>query len=290
MAFAITGASGQLGASVLRHLAGRISPSAIVAVTRTPGKVRPVVPRDTDVRAGDFDDPAGLQTAFAGVDRLLIVPGSDLGPGVRPRQHANAIAAAASAGVRHIIYISSVGARTGPRDGILETHFATEQALIASGVPWTILRMGPYAELILNGAGEAIAKRRYAAVAGAPAAYVARDDVAVAAAALLTSAGHEGITYHATGPVSITHAHIAEALSRIAGVPVEFSSLTIAQYEAGLAQAGLPASVIEALSRFQAASRDGAFDLVTGDVERLSGTPAQSLVDLLTTTLASQPA
>ena len=54
------------------------------------------------------------------------------------RQHRQAIEAAVSAGVRHIIYVSSVGARPGPVDGLLETHFVTEQAVMGSGLPWTL--------------------------------------------------------------------------------------------------------------------------------------------------------
>ena len=116
---------------------------------------------------------------------------------------------------------------------------------------------------------------RYAAVDGAPSAWVVRDDIAAAAAGLLATGGYEGATLHATGPASVTHAQIADMLSRVAGRPIRYSPLTIEQFEAGLRNAGLPPPVIDVLSRFQAAARDGFFDLVTHDVERLSGSPAE---------------
>ncbi len=285
MALAISGASGQLGSGVLRHVVGRVSPGEIVAITRHPERVEGVAPRGAQIRVGDFADRSTLASAFTGVERLVLIPLPDLMPDVRPPLHRPAITAAVDAGVRHIIYISTVGARSGSRDGILETHFATEQALIASGISWTFLRMGPYTDFLLNGVNAALESGTYAAVDGAPAAPVVRDNIAAAAAALLAHGGHEGITFHATGPATVTHAHIAETVSRIAGKPIRYSPLTIEQFEGGLRAAGLPPPVIDVLSRFQAASRDGFFDLVTHDIERLSGTAAESVDDFLARSL-----
>ena len=292
MAIAISGAGGQLGRGVLRHAAARVSPSDIIAVTRDPEKLEAVAPRGVRVRKGDFRDPSSLPAVFAGVEHLLIIPLPDLMPGVRPPLHREAITAAVAAGVRHITYVSTVGARTGTRDAILETHFATEQALISSGASWTFLRMAPYTDFLLDNANAALTSGTYAAVAGAPSASVVRDNVAAAAAGVLTTAGHEGVTYHATGPVALNGEAIAEVLSGIAGVPIRFSPLTISQFEANLTGAGLPVPMIDVLSRFQAAARDGFFDLVTHDVERLSGTPAESIGDFLARNLkvAAAPA
>ena len=145
----ITGASGQLATGVLRYLLAK-NGGTIIAVTRTPDKVQQAASSRLTVRAGDFDHEAALVEAFRGIERLLLIPATDLTPDVRPRQHRNAINAAVQAGVRHIIYVSSVGARPGARDGLLETHFATEQAVIASGLPWTLIRMNIYADSQLD--------------------------------------------------------------------------------------------------------------------------------------------
>ncbi len=285
MAIGVSGASGQLGRATLRYLSERIAPSEIVAITRTPEKLEEFSKRGVTVRAGDFDSPVALTAALAGIERLLIIPTSSLGPGVRKRQHTGAIQAAGAAGVRHLIYVSTVGARPIPPGDILGTHFDTEQALFGASVPWTVLRMGPYTDYLLDAAKGALASGTYAAIAGAPAAYVTRDDVAVAAAGLLASTGHEGATYHATGPASVTHAEIADALSRLAGKKIAPLPLTIDQYEAGLASAGLPAPVVSVLSRFQTALRDGVFDVVTRDVERLGGRPAEAASEFLARSL-----
>jgi NAD(P)H dehydrogenase (quinone) len=281
MRIGVTGSSGQLGQGVVRHLLTRTSASDIVAITRSPEKVAAFSSQGVNVRTGDFNDRAGLEKAFAGVERLLIIPASDLTPNVRPVQHRTAIAAAVSAGVPHITYISTVGARPGPSDGIMETHFATEQALIASGATWTLLRMSIYAEALLGSAKQALSTHTYSALKGAPAAYIVRDNLAAAAAGLLTTNGHEGVTYHASGPASVTAAQIADAIAKAGRTTVQYTPITAAQLESGLAAMGLPPAFVSGISRFQQALQAGAFDVVTGDVERLSGRRPESIEDFL---------
>jgi len=269
----MTGASGQLATGVLRHLLAQQEGHDVVAVTRTPDKVAQAFGSHLTVRTGDFDNEGGLVAAFKGVERLLLIPATDLTPDVRPRQHRTAITAAVAAGVRHIIYVSSVGARPGRRDGLLETHFATEQAVIGSGLPWTLIRMNIYADSQLDALRRAVASGVHAAADGAPYAYVVRDDLARLTAAVLGSEGHEGVTFHGTGPASVNQAQLAEAASRAIGVPIRYQPLDKDASAAGLAAAGLPPFLVDVLSRFQQAGREGAFDLVSGDIARLTGKP-----------------
>jgi NAD(P)H dehydrogenase (quinone) len=282
----ITGASGQLAKSVLRHLLPAQPGAQVVAVTRTPEKVEGAFGHGVRVSRGDFDDESSLLSAFAGVDRLLLIPATDLTPDVRPRQHRTAVTAAVKAGVKHIIYVSSIGARPGLKDGLLETHWATEQAVIGSGLPWTLLRMNIYADSQLDALRRAVASGTHAASGGAPYAYVVRDDLGAAAAAILGATGHEGVTFHGTGPVSVTQAQLADAASRGTGKPVTFKSLTPEEATAGLTAAGLPPFLVDVLSRFQRAGREGAFDLVSGDIERLTGRKPTAATDFVANALA----
>jgi NAD(P)H dehydrogenase (quinone) len=281
----ITGASGQLARSVLKHLVAAQPATQVVAVTRTPEKVEGAFGHGVRMRRGDFEDEASLVESFKGVERLLLIPATDLTPDVRPRQHHAAVNAAVKAGVRHIIYVSSIGARPGPKDGLLETHWVTEQAVIASGLPWTLLRMNIYADSQLEALKRALTSGVHAAPGGAPYAYVVRDDLGAAAAAILAATGHEGVTFHGTGPVSVTQAQLAEAASRATGRPVAFAPLTQEEATAGLTAAGLPPFLVDVLSRFQRAGREGAFDLVSGDIERLTGRKATPATDFVANAL-----
>lgn len=288
MTYGITGASGQLGSSALRHLLTRVPASEVIAVTRTPARLQEFTDRGVRVRSGDFRDAAGLTGALEGVDRLLLIPMPDLTPGVRPPLHRVGIEAARKAGVRHVVYVSSVGARPAASDDILNTHFETEQALIASGLAWTFLRMGPYADFLVDPMKAALASGAHASLAGAPSSAVVRDDLGAAAAGLLGSAGHAGLTYHATGPVSLTAAEFASAVGAAFGKSVSHTAITSEQLRAGLTAAGLPAPVVDLLARFQEASAAGLFDVVTHDVERLSGRRAQSPVDFVVAALKAE--
>lgn len=287
MTIGITGAGGQLGTALVRHTLSRVPANSIVAITRNPDKLETFSRQGVQVRAGDFNEPSGLAAAFKGIERLILIPTGDLQPGVRLRQHTAAVKAAVAGGVRHLIYISTVSARPDPKNELFDSHFATEQALITSGAAWTLLRMSVYMETLLDPAKRALASGSYAAVPGAPAAYVLRDDIAAAAAGILATSGHEGITYHATGPVSVSQPEIAKAIAEAGGRPVRFAEMTAAQQRAGLEAAGLPGPLVDLLFGFQAALRAGAFDLVTGDVERLSGKRAQSPAEFFTRALGT---
>ena len=276
MKIGITGAGGQLGSALVRCALGRTSGSNIVAITRNPAKLEQFSQKGIHVRTGDFNEPSALAAAFREIERLVIIPTADLQPGVRSRQHAGAIKAAVSSGVQHLIYISTVSARPDPENSLFDSHFTTEQALIASGASWTILRMSVYTDSLLDAAKRAAASGSYAAVPGAPAAYVVRDDIAAAAAGILCTPGHAGITYHATGPVSVSQEEIADAIAKASRKPIGFSKMSEEQQRAGLEAAGLPPALVKGIAGFQAALRAGAFDLVTGDVARLSGKPAES--------------
>ncbi len=287
MTIGITGASGHMGAGLVRHALARTAASNIVAIARHPEKLEQFSKQGVEVRAGDFNQPSELVSAFRGIERLVMIPTSDLQPGVRSRQHADAIKAAVAAGVQHLIYISTVSPRPDPANSLFDSHFTTEQALIASGAAWTILRMSVYTDTLLDAAKRAADSGSYAAVPGAPAAYVVRDDIAAAAAGILCTPGHAGITYHATGPVSVSQAEIADAIAKAAGKPVAFVEMTGEQQRAGLEAAGLPPALVTGIVGFQAALRAGAFDLVTGDVARLSGKPAESPFQFLSRTFGT---
>jgi NAD(P)H dehydrogenase (quinone) len=141
--------------------------------------------------------------------------------------------------------------------------------------------MSIYAESLLTGARQALSTHTYAALSGAPAAYIVREDLAAAAAGLLATTGHEGVTYHASGPASLTATQIADIVSKVSQIDVHFSAINVAQLEAGLSKAGLPPFILNAVSKFQQALQVGAFDVLTGDVQRLSGRQPESVEDFL---------
>lgn len=281
MVIGVTGASGQLGGHILDELLARgVKGADIVALSRSPEKLQRFADKGVQLRKGDFDDAAGLVGAFKGIDRLLVIPASDLRPGIRLPQHKRAIDAAKQAGVKHLVYISTVGAHRG--QDLFTTHVETELAVFASGLPWTILRMGMYFDNLWMGTLQyALSAGVYAATAPTPAANVARSDVAAAAAALAAANGHDGYVYQATGPASQTPAEIAATIGNVFGRKVEPVAVSQDQFNAALKNAGLPDFVVAAIGGIEAARARGLLDVVTHDIERLTGRKAQTLADYL---------
>src|SRR5262249_6998924 len=97
MSLVITGATGHLGRLVVADLHGRSVPVGdITAAGRDLTKFKDLADRGVRVQHIDYDDPASLDAAFRGADRILLISASV--PGDRARLHGNAIDAAARAG------------------------------------------------------------------------------------------------------------------------------------------------------------------------------------------------
>ena len=210
MTIAITGAAGHLGRLTAQLVLDRVAPDEVVLVTRRPEAIADLADAGATVRHGDFDDPASLPAAFAGVDRMLLISTDVLGN--RVAQHTAAIDAAAAAGVGHVIYTSGVNAGSALPLVVSHEHGATEQAIRDRGLRWTALRNGLYAEFQVAAAARAVASGQLVHNNGDGAtAYVSRADCAAAAAAALTGDGHEDRVYDITGPELVTQATVRRA-------------------------------------------------------------------------------
>ncbi|MFX0579596.1 SDR family oxidoreductase [Nocardia nepalensis] len=95
---------------------------------------------------GDLVQGTGVEAAVDGVEVILHLAGGPKGDDVATR---HLVDAAAKAGVRHIVYIGVIGADKLPI-GYFEAKFAAEQAIIESGVPFTILRAAQFHDLALK--------------------------------------------------------------------------------------------------------------------------------------------
>jgi NAD(P)H dehydrogenase (quinone) len=233
------------------------------------------------VRRGDFDDRDSLREAYSGVDRLLLISGADVGR--RIAQHSGAIEAAKEAGVQHVAYTSIVNPTESNTAAAAPEHRGTEEALLASGLDWTMLRNGIYADLTVGGLQQAIATGSHVFNSGdGKIAYVARDDCAAAAAVVLSGEGHERTSYEITGPEPLSGADLAQLASEVSGTTVEPVSVDDETYVSILVEhAGLPEPLARFLASFGQAAREGQLGVCTDAVEQLTGSPPRRFRELL---------
>src|SRR4051794_38412027 len=235
MRVAITGASGQLGRLVAEAVLERLAPSDVVLLTRDPSRLAALQERGAQVRAADFSDPPSLPAAFDGVERVLLISTDRIGE--RVPGHRAAIDAAVTAGARSIAYTSGVNPSHSNPIVVATDHRETEEHLRLSGAGWTLLRNSIYAEILVQSAGAALATGRHVHNDGdGRVAYVARADCAAAAAAVLTSDGHDGKTYDITGPAALSAPDVAALFADLAGRPVEALPVDDEAFVAGLVE------------------------------------------------------
>src|SRR6478609_66000 len=276
---AVTGAAGHLGRRVAELLLDQGHQP--VLLTRNPAALDSFAARGADVRRGDFADPAGLQGALAGVERLLLISIDVTGP-QRITLHTQAIEAARAAGVKHVIYTSLPRPEAANPAGVAPDHRATEAALQGSGLTWTFLRNNLYAEYQVPTLAQALAGGQYVTNSGGGAtAYVSREDCAAVAAAVLTSDGHENVAYDITGPEAIDAEGFAALATELGDRPVSVVALDDAAYAQGLTAAGLPAPVAALLTSFGASAREGWAEHVSTAVLDLTGREPTRLRDVL---------
>ncbi|MGD0554112.1 MAG: NAD(P)H-binding protein [Streptosporangiaceae bacterium] len=274
MRFGVTGASGQLGRLVTAGLTTAVDPGEVVLITRTPDSLNPQP--GTTVRLGDFSRTETLDHAFAEIETLLLISTDTVG--VRLEQQRAAIAAAARAGVKRILYTSVPNPIASNPAFVVPDHAGTEAALRESGMQWTALRNNLYAHMQVPGIRQAAASGRFVANQGdGRAAYVTREDCAAVAVAAMLQSGHENQAYDVTGPEALGAADLAA----LAGDHVEVVPVTDDEYVAGLIAANLPEPLARGLASFGAGIRDGHFAAVTNVVHDLAGRPAASLTSLL---------
>lgn len=258
MAIAVTGSTGTLGRLLLPRLSG--------------ADLRPLTRAD-----GAYDETAKLSASLAGADTLFLVSGRESAN--RVAEHYSAIDAAVAAGVRRIVYLSFYGAAPDCTFTFGRDHFHTEQRIRETGLDFTFLRDNFYQGILPFFAS--VNDDDSAGVIRGPGgdgvlSAVSNTDVADVAAAVLTSAGHDGRTYDLTGPEELSFPAIAATLTRISGREVTFVDETVDEAYASRAHYGAPKFEVDGWVSTYLAVAQGECAGISGDVEALTGHPAQS--------------
>jgi NAD(P)H dehydrogenase (quinone) len=233
----VTGAAGKTGRAVLRALKARgerlralVRRAEQAAIVEAAGAGEAVV--------GDMRSQPALEEALRGVRAVCHIP-----PNVSPDEvpiGASLIAAARAAGVERIVYHSVLH----PQTETMPHHWQklrVEEALLASGLPYTILQPAVYMQNVLAHwaaiCREGIYPVPYAAATRLS--LVDLEDVAQAAACVLTESGHLGATYELVGTEALSQDEIATALGEGLSRAVRVEVVPLDAWEQGARRAGL---------------------------------------------------
>jgi NAD(P)H dehydrogenase (quinone) len=185
-------------------------------------------------------------------------------------------------GIRHIVYTSFINATADNPALIARSHQLTEEALKKSGVRYTILRNQLYMDGLLDEAAQAVKTGDlYTNGARGKWAPVARRDCAEAAAAVLTTPGHEGKIYDITGPQLINHQDLAKLIADATGRRVRAIEVDDATFMARELRAGLPEALVKLDASFGVALRANSLNIRTDALQILLGRAPRSVSDLL---------
>ncbi|NOU72829.1 NAD(P)H-binding protein [Paenibacillus sp. LMG 31458] len=279
MKILVTGATGQLGSKVVEALLAFVPAERLAVSVRDTEKATDLRSRGVEVRHGDFDVPASLDKAFAGVDRLLIV--STQGDNeTRIRQHLAAVSAAERAGVGFIAYTSVTNAEESSLF-LVPVHRATEEAIRKTGIPYSFLRNNWYIENEIGTIQGVLAGAPLVTSAGAgKVGWASRGDYAQAAANVLAGKGHENTVYELSG-TPITHDDLAAVLSKVLDREVPIQHVDDETYAKIIVGAGVPEQVAPILVAIQSAIRDGVLDIESNDLQTLLGRPVTPLSEAI---------
>lgn len=263
----VTGANGQLGHLVVEKLLALVPADQLGVSVRDVEKAAGLGARGVRVRKGDFAQPETLASAFEGASQVLIISSNAASYGGDPlAQHRSAIDAAKAAGARRILYTAHMAASATSAFPPMLHHAATEEMLRTSGLAWTSLRNGFYADSAWRMVGEGVKTGVISSPADGKVSWTTHDDLAEAAAIILKNEGQfEGPTPPLTGSEALDLADLAAIAS------IRREVISDEELKARMAARGLPENVARISLGMAIASRNGEFAAVDPTLAKLLG-------------------
>ncbi|MFE0509557.1 SDR family oxidoreductase [Streptomyces sp. NPDC058964] len=270
----VTGASGNVGTALLTRL--HADGVAARAAYRDPHTTAQVIESGGQAVTLDLTMPGTIGPALDGIEAVFLLGATSP---AQTTHELNMLEAARAVGVR-VVKLSVWRADEGLTP-IARLHQPVEQSLVASGLPWTILRPNFYLQNFLRQPSIREAGEFSLPLITAPISFVDIDDIARVAARVLTTDGHDGRVYDLTGPKALTYAEAAEEFSYVLGKPVRYVGLPDDEARVAMLSRGMPEFHVDALIGVARAYRDGGAETVTSTVADITGRAALGFADFV---------
>jgi len=267
----ITGATGHIGAAVLQQLLKTTAASQLAGLVRDPAKATDLQAQGISIRQGDYRDPASLERAMQGIDKVLLVSGGGDDDGLQ--QHYNVVDAAKKAGVRCIAYTGRVLKDPATLvNQLMVRHFQTEDYIKASGLNYVLFRNILYMDVVPLFVGPQVLESGIHLPAGeGRVSFALRSDMGEAIANVLAEGDCENRTYSFTNVESYSFAEVAAALSELSGKDVRYTAIDDATFATQMKARGVPDQQIQFTLGFLTDIRNGQESAVSPELEQALG-------------------
>lgn len=282
----VTGATGNLGSATIEFLLKKIPAREIAALVRDTTKATALAEKGITLKQGDYFDYPALVTAFAGVDKLLFISSGTMDK--RTEQQLNVVNAAKEAGVKHIYYTSFPNSGTASAFIAGESHIATEEAILASGIPYTLLRNNLYMDVLPMLLGDALNSGQFHFPGGnGKVSFTLRNDMAEATANLLLADGQENTVYDFTNNTSYSLHDVVATLKQVTGQNVNYVDVPVEAFEEGLKSHGMPAEHAAIFASMGTAMKANEFNLQSTMLEDVLNRKPVSLHEFIKNTYSN---
>lgn len=279
----VTASTGQLGTAVVNYLLEKVPATQIAVLARDAQKAQAFADKGISVRIGDYKNYDSLVAAFQGVEKVLLISSNDFDD--RFGQHKNAIDAAKEAGVKQVAYtsIEAKDAHNSATEIIAKDHALTADYLKASGLSYVLLNDSLYADVVPMFVGEKVLETGIFFPAGdGKVPFATREDMALAAATVLATEGHDNKEYAIANNEEYSLADVAAYLTEISGKEIAYVSPDEETYKAVLTEAGVPEIYIWMFCVFAKSIKEHEYETGKADLEALIGRKPTTLKDYLT--------
>jgi NAD(P)H dehydrogenase (quinone) len=275
----VTGATGHLGTAVINNLLKKTSAERIAAFVRDESKASALKEQGVDIRIGNYDDPGSLDRAMQGIEKVLLIAGTDEDEDNRLQQHQNVVDAAKMAGVKYIAYTSrNLKDPNTLVNKLMVGHFQTEDRIKASGLNYALFRNALYMDTIPLFVGEKVLDTGINLPTGdGRVSFALRSEMGEAIAnALLASSGDNRI-YQLTASESYSFSDVAATLAELSGKGVGYTPADKSVFETQMTERGTPSAVVQKIVGFLTDIKNGQEEEVSPDMEHLLGRKPASL-------------
>jgi len=260
----ITGATGNIGREVLNNLLEKGHKVRATAINAEDARR---IPESAQTVIFDFSNPQTYSTALTGIKKVFLMRP----PHITDIEHTlnPFVDVAKSRGVNQIVFLSLLGVEDNPR----VPHYAVEQHILESGIPYTFLRPSFFMQNLNTTHRQEIAEDSeiFIPVGDAKTSFIDARDVGAIAAQTLTEGGHTNQAYDLTGPEALDYFQVAEIFTDVLGRDITFREPSLPAFIWRTWRRGTPLPFALIMGMLYNATKKGLADVVTNQVEYILG-------------------